>query len=69
MRKVMNDDASVLPIVYFRVMKSLKWLWITSLVALIGYSIYDYTQKGFSWETIVHLVILVSGGVGLFCKK
>ncbi len=65
----MNDDASVLPIVYFRVMKSLKWLWITSLVALIGYSIYDYTQNGFSWETIVHLVILVSGGVGLFCKK
>ena len=69
MRKVMNDDASVLPIVYFRVMKSLKWLWITSLVALIGYSIYDYMQMGFSWETIIHLLILVSGGVGLFYKK
>jgi uncharacterized membrane protein len=50
-------------------MKSLKWLWIATLVALIVYSVYDYMQMGFSWETIIHIVILLSGGVGLFYKK
>jgi len=46
-----------------------KWLWIITLIVAIIYSIYDFMKNGFNWRTIINLIIVVSSGIALFCKK
>ena len=50
-------------------MKHIKWLWISTLVVVIIYSIYDYMDNGFNWRTIINLVIVICSGVGFLSKK
>jgi hypothetical protein len=50
-------------------MKYLRWLWFLSLLAVVGYSCYDYMQNGFNVETIMQIVIVASCGIGFFYKK
>jgi hypothetical protein len=50
-------------------MKYWKWLWIATLLAVVGYSCYDYMQNGFNVERIMQISIVASGGIGFFYKK